>query len=222
MDSLAAFQEPYARSKDEVLDWDKTKDGIGLSEVVKKVKPTILIGCSTVAGAFNEQVIRDMAKGVDRPIIFPLSNPTRLAEATPADILKWTDDKALVATGSPFPPVIHPDGKARVIAQSNNALAFPGIGLGIISSGAKKLTDEMLWQATIAISECAPVHENACSPVLPTLGKAYEVSQKVAFRLAKQAIKDGVADQCSDKQLKLKIKEHQWEPRYYEYRYVTE
>ena len=162
-----------------------------------------------------------MAKGADRPIIFPLSNPTKLAEATPADILKWTDDKALVATGSPFAPVIHPDGRARVIAQSNNALAFPGIGLGIIASGAKKFTDGMLWEATMAISECAPVHEDPGAPVLPTLGKAYEVSQKVAFRLARQAVKDGVAEVCSDEQIRLKIKEHQWEPRYYEYRYVT-
>lgn len=221
IEGLASFQKPYARSQDEVKDWHKGAHGIGLHEVVKQVQPTILIGCSTVSGAFNEMVIRDMAKGVERPIIFPLSNPTKLAEATPADILRWTDNKALVATGSPFSPVIHPDGKARVIAQSNNALAFPGIGLGIIASKAKKLNDAMLWEATMAISECAPVHKDSCAPILPTLGKAYEVSQKVAFRLAKQAIKDGVAEECSDEQLLENIKEQQWEPKYYEYRYVT-
>ena len=151
MNSIADFQKPYARSAQEVSMWHEGEQGIGLHEVVKQVQPTILIGCSTVSGAFNEMVIRNMAKGVERPIIFPLSNPTRLAEATPADILRWTDNKALVATGSPFAPVIHPDGTARVIAQSNNALAFPGIGLGIVASKAKKLTDEMLGKQQVQL-----------------------------------------------------------------------
>ena len=190
---------------------------------IKYIKPTILIGCSTVAGAFTKEIVQEMASNVKHPIIFPLSNPTRLAEAVPADLLSWTNGTALVATGSPFPPVINPRTCiARVIAQSNNALAFPGIGLGVIAVKAKKLTDEMLWVACEAICESAPVHQNLSAPILPPLGLADEVSEKVAFRVAKQAVKDGVADNFTDEQISEKIKNIQWEPQYYEYRSIPE
>ena len=222
-DKIASFQKPYVRSKDDIKGFEISENGITLAEVVKQVKPTILIGCSTVPGAFTQDIIKDMASNAKRPIIFPLSNPTKLAEATPQNLLEWTEGKALVATGSPFPPVINSRTcVARVIAQSNNALAFPGIGLGVIAVKAKKLTDEMLWVATEAICEMAPVHENPTAPILPPLGLADEVSEKVAFKVAKQAVIDGVAEELSDEEISEKIKNIQWEPQYYEYRWVSE
>ena len=222
---IANFQRPYLRSKSEIEKWElqDNNSNINLADVVKNIKPTILIGCSTVAGAFTKEIVQEMASHVKHPIIFPLSNPTRLAEAVPADLLSWTNGTALVATGSPFPPVINPRTCiARVIAQSNNALAFPGIGLGVIAVKAKKLTDEMLWVACEAICESAPVHQNLSAPILPPLGLADEVSEKVAFRVAKQAVKDGVADNFTDEQISEKIKNIQWEPQYYEYRSIPE
>jgi malate dehydrogenase (oxaloacetate-decarboxylating) len=222
-DEIAGFQKPYVRDKSDIKGFEISDNGITLAEVVKQVRPTILIGCSTVAGAFTQDIIKDMASDVERPIIFPLSNPTRLAEATPEDLLTWTEGKALVATGSPFPPVINSRTcVARVIAQSNNALAFPGIGLGVIAVKAKKLTDEMLWVATEVICEMAPVHDNPTAPILPPLGLADEVSEKVAFEVAKQAVIDGVAEELSDEEISERIKNIQWKPQYYEYRWVSE
>ncbi|MGQ0414761.1 oxaloacetate-decarboxylating malate dehydrogenase, partial [Bacillus sp. HC-TM] len=130
MEDLLDFQIPYTRKEAEVSEW-KENDVIGLAEVVKHVKPTILIGTSTVAGAFKEEIIKEMASHVERPIILPMSNPTPLAEAKPADLIEWTEGRALVATGSPFEPVTY-NGVTYVIGQSNNALIFPGLGLGTI------------------------------------------------------------------------------------------
>ena len=218
---LPKFQQPYLRDNAEVKDWNKNPDGvIGLYEVVKHVKPTILIGCSTVAGAFDEQVVTQMAEGVERPIIFPLSNPTSLIEAVPSDLLKWTAGKALVATGSPFAPVVDKQGQARVIAQCNNALAFPGIGLGVLACKAKKLTADMLWKACEVLSKSAPVHQDPSAPVLPPLGAAYEISLKVAAAVARQGIDEGVADDLSDQQIQKQIELLQWEPKYYPYHLI--
>lgn len=136
-------------------DWGADEE-THLLEVVKKVKPTVLIGTSTAKGAFTEDVLREMAKHTDQPIIFPLSNPTRLAECTPEDALSWTNGKALVSTGSPFPPVDLGNGKKYIVAECNNALVYPGIGLGAIVSRAKRVTDKMIIRASQALGEFGP------------------------------------------------------------------
>lgn len=224
MDFLADFQKPYARDSEEVTGWFKLADGsVDLSEVVRRIKPTTLIGCSTKAGAFNSTILRAMAASQEYPIIFPLSNPTELAEATPEEILKYTDGKALIATGSPFGGISF-QGKHRRIAQCNNALVFPGIGLGVIAIGARKLTNGMLWAACEALSNYAPVKEDITQPLLPPLGQALEVSFGVAKAVAQQAIAEGVSsyEQLSEVEVEQKITDKVWHPQYYPYKLIAD
>lgn len=213
--SLLPFQAPYAR---DASGWQLINPGhINLYDVVKNVKPTILIGCSTVAGAFNEEIIRMMAAEVERPIIMPLSNPTSLAEANPEDVLKWTQGKAIIATGSPFPAVSYENRWYR-IAQSNNAFAFPGIGLGAIAAKAKHVSDDMLWAATKALSACSPVAQDKMSPLLPKLSEIKMVSFQVALAVAEQARAEGLAQIPDTVDIKDAIRKTMWEPAYYPYR----
>jgi len=218
--NLLPFQKRYVTSRDELSHWscDILQSKQVLLDVVENAKPSILIGCSTVAGAFNEAVVKAMAAGVSRPIILPLSNPTSLSEALPSDLLEWTNGNALIATGSPFADVEF-NGKRYRIAQSNNALAFPGIGLGVIMSKAKRLTDDMLWAATEALSRCSPVYQDKTASLLPKLAETHMVSRQVAIAVAKAAVRDGVAgihlDDSTDWE-KL-IRETVWEPEYYPY-----
>ena len=215
---LLPFQKPYARDAADVTGWElRDPQYVSLYDVVKHVKPTILIGCSTAAGAFNEETVRLMAANVERPIIMPLSNPTSLAEAKPEDLLNWTEGKAIIATGSPFPDVLY-DNKWYRIAQSNNALAFPGIGLGAIVAKAKRISDDMLWAATQALSQCSPAFHDKMSPLLPKLAEAKMVSASVALAVAEQARKEGLSQIDSSINLKALIKKTMWEPRYYPYR----
>jgi malate dehydrogenase (oxaloacetate-decarboxylating) len=215
-----AFQTPYARDPAEIKTWQCADlKHIGLYEVVKHIHPTILIGCSTASGAFTEEIVKLMAEHTKRPIIMPLSNPTCLSEAIPEDLIKWTNARALIATGSPFADVHYAD-KIYRIAQSNNALAFPGIGLGCIAVRAKHLTDDMLWAATQALSECSPAYTNPEAPLLPKLAKARMVSFKVALAVAAQAQKEGLAQIKDAVHLPDLIKNAMWEPRYYPYRRV--
>jgi malate dehydrogenase (oxaloacetate-decarboxylating) len=214
---LVPFQAAYARHKEEVAGWElKNPPTIGLYDVVKHVKPTILIGASTVAGAFSEEIVKLMASYVKRPIIMPLSNPTSLSEAKPEDLLKWTDGQAIIATGSPFPEVTYA-GKRYRIAQSNNALAYPGIGLGTIAVKATKISDDMLWAATLALSDCSPVNQDKMAPLLPKLAEAKMVSFKVALAVSKCALDEGLAQISPKSDLKEIIQKLIWEPRYYPY-----
>ncbi|HVE43707.1 MAG TPA: NAD-dependent malic enzyme [Gammaproteobacteria bacterium] len=215
--NLPAFQLPYARKKQEVADWTlRDRHYIGLYDVVNYIKPTILIGTSTVAGAFNEEVVTLMASQVERPIIMPLSNPTSLSEATPEDLLAWTKGKAIIATGSPFPDV-HYEGKQWQIAQSNNALAFPGIGLGTLVAKAKHISDDMLWAATQALRQCSPVYQDKMAPVLPKLAEARMVSTHVGLAVAEQARREGLADLSNEVDLSKAIKRMMWKPHYYRF-----
>lgn len=212
------FQLPYARSTEETVKWTlENKNFIGLRDVVKHVKPTILIGCSTVTSAFTEEIIKMMATHVKHPIIMPLSNPTEKAEATPADILNWTQGTAIIATGSPFQDVVF-QGRQIRIAQSNNAFAFPGIGLGAIAVKAKQVTDDMLWAATAALTRCSPIHENKNAPLLPKLAEAKAVCHAVALAVAAQARKEGVAQIDDHIDLEQAIKAVVWDPHYYPFR----
>jgi malate dehydrogenase (oxaloacetate-decarboxylating) len=190
MSDLRDFQRGYARPRSDVPDWG-TDGTIGLAEVVAKVHPTIIVGTSTAGGAFTEQIIREMAKGVERPMIFPLSNPTERIEAVPADVIKWTDGRGLVGTGTPWAPVPY-KGTDYVIGQANNALIYPGIGLGTIVAAAAHVTDGMLLAASEAIAGLVDVSQPGAG-LLPQVDNLRAVSATVAVAVAKQAAADGVA-----------------------------
>ncbi|WP_142322836.1 oxaloacetate-decarboxylating malate dehydrogenase [Bacillus paramycoides] len=212
MEDLLDFQIPYARKVAEVNEW-KQSDAIGLAEVVKHVKPTILIGTSTVAGAFKEEIIKEMASHVERPIILPMSNPTPLAEAKPVDLIEWTEGRALVATGSPFEPVTY-NGVTYVIGQSNNALIFPGLGLGTIVVRASVMTDGMFAAAAEAVASMVDTSKPG-APILPEVEELRNISEMVAIEVAKVAVAEGVArESLSDNDIKIAVKESMWKPEY--------
>ena len=189
---LLDFQAPWARSRADLADWDLPDPRhISLADVVRNVRPTILLGTSTKAGAFTEQIVKEMAEHCDRPIIFPLSNPTSRAEATPATLITWTDGKALVATGSPFGHVDHHGVRYR-IAQSNNALIFPGLGLGVAACQASRVTESMIVAAAEALAGLVNAFRPGAS-LLPGMDNLRRVSATVALAVAAQAERDGVA-----------------------------
>jgi malate dehydrogenase (oxaloacetate-decarboxylating) len=190
MSDLRDFQQPYARPRSEVSSWGA--DGtIGLAEVVSKVHPTIMVGTSTVGGAFTEQILREMAAHVQRPMIFPLSNPTERIEAVPADVINWTHGRGLVGTGTPWAPVSY-EGVEYRVGQANNALIYPGIGLGTIVSRASHVTDGMLLAASEAIAGLVDVSRPGAG-LLPDVDNLRAVSATVAVAVADQAVRDGVA-----------------------------
>lgn len=191
MEGLPDYQQEYARPATEVADWAKTDGKIGLLEVVKQVKPTILIGTSTDHGAFTEDVVKALCAGVERPILLPLSNPTEKIEVMPSEAIKWSDGKALISVGIPVPPVPY-KGVNYEIGQANNAMLYPGLGLGVIVSGAEHVTDGMLLAAAEAVaSQVNPQDEGAS--LLPSVNNLRASSATVAVAVAKQAVKDGVA-----------------------------
>ncbi|KUN30125.1 NAD-dependent malic enzyme [Streptomyces antibioticus] len=213
-DGLRDFQLPYARPADEVADWqrDDKVGGIPLEEVVRRVRPTVLIGTSGQGGAFTETVVRAMAAHTDRPIILPMSNPTRLAEAVPAELLDWTDGRALVATGSPFEPVTR-DGVTHLIGQANNALVFPGLGLGAVVARATRVTDGMLSAAAHAVAaQVDPTAPGAA--ILPLTNELRRTSTAVAVAVARAAAEDGVARTAIDATIEERVREAMWEPVY--------
>lgn len=216
-DNLSVAQKPFAQPSAE---WKS--DNKDLKTLISNIKPHVLIGTSTVAGAFTEDAVREMAKHVDRPIIFPLSNPTRLHEAKPDDIIKWTDGNAFVATGSPFPPVKH-NGKTYEIAECNNSVCFPGIGLGCVLGKVKLLTDDMLVAAVSALADETPaVKENDPTKELcPGVEMAREVSVKIAMGVLRQAKKEDLlaVDDVpldDDQELEEWIKAQMWQAQYRE------
>jgi malate dehydrogenase (oxaloacetate-decarboxylating) len=187
---LRDFQQVYARPSSEVSGW-APGETIGLAEVVSRVHPTILVGTSTFGGAFTEPIVREMAKGVERPLIFPLSNPTERIEAVPADVIRWTDGRGLVGTGTPWDPVPF-KGTDYVVGQANNALIYPGIGLGTIVARADRVTDGMLLAAAEAIAAMVDVRRRGAG-LLPEVKNLRAVSATVAVAVARQAAQDGVA-----------------------------
>lgn len=190
MSDLRDFQQPYARSRAEVSDWH-VDGAIGLRDVVANAQPTIMVGTSTVGDAFTEEIVREMGRHAERPIIFPLSNPTDRIEAIPADLIRWTDGRALIGTGTPWPPVLH-KGIEYGIGQANNALVYPGIGLGVVVSRASRVTDAMLLTAANAIAGLVET-SRAGAALLPDVENLRASSATVAVAVAAQAITDGVA-----------------------------
>ena len=209
--SINKHQLKYARSNDEQSIWPLGNHD--LLTVIDKVKPTVLIGTSTVRGAFTEEVIRRMGEHVAQPIIFPLSNPIDNCEANPENVLKWTQGRALIATGSPFDPVVLND-RTFTIAQCNNALAFPGIGLGVIASRAKTLTDNMLWAAVQAICERSPAQLDPKKPLLPCIKDIPQLAVHIGVKVAEQAILDGVSDLKTEQSITSLIHSMIWRPYY--------
>ncbi|GAA6015636.1 hypothetical protein JCM10207_008154 [Rhodosporidiobolus poonsookiae] len=213
---LRPGQSNFVRDSSEVSHYARDDEGrIPLFEVVKQAKPTVLIGCSTMSGAFNEELVREMMKHVERPIIFPLSNPTKLAEADPSDLNEWTGGKALMATGSPFPPVKNPNGKEHKVAEANNALIYPGFGLGVIVSRASRLTDGMITAGVAALAKLAPALDDADESLLPALHDLRHVSVKVAVAVANAAREEGVSQvQREEPFTEDDCRNEQWDPVY--------
>ncbi|MGP8101698.1 MAG: NAD-dependent malic enzyme [Candidatus Cybelea sp.] len=212
MGDLRDFQRPYARPAAEVAEWKVDGErGITLAEVVRRIQPTILIGSSAVAGAFTESIVRQMAEGTPRPVVLPLSNPTALAEAVPADLIRWTGGKALIATGSPFDSVIY-NGTTFTIGQANNAMLFPGLGLGTIVTRARLVSDGMFTAAACAVAEMVDAPQLGAS-ILPAVANVREVSVRVAIAVAEHAVREGLA-RVNPPNLEAAIREAIWEPRY--------
>lgn len=205
------YQQAYARPAAEVAGWQKADGKIGLLEVVKQVKPTILIGTSTDHGAFTEAVIKALCAGVERPILLPLSNPTERIEVMPADAIAWSDGKALLSVGIPVPPVPY-KGVNYVIGQANNAMLYPGLGLGVIVSGAKHVTDGMLLAAAEAVASQVNPQDVGAS-LLPPVDNLRASSATVAVAVAKQAVKDGVATKQSDNWVQT-VQDAMWQAEY--------
>jgi malate dehydrogenase (oxaloacetate-decarboxylating) len=217
---LEPFNEIYAQPFERVAGWEGARGGkITFEEVVRRARPTIMIGASAQRGAFTESIVREMAAHVDRPIIFPLSNPTSLSEADPADLIEWTDGRALVATGSPFPDVVH-DGKTYRIGQCNNVYIFPGVGLGVIASGASRVTDEMFVAAARALAEMSPALSEPAAPLFPPVKDVRKASRSVALAVASEALGAGVTRALKDDDLVSRIDAKMWTPGYARYRRV--
>ncbi|WP_304167013.1 NAD-dependent malic enzyme [Lonsdalea britannica] len=215
--NLLNFQSPLVQKSEKIAHWDVSSDAISLLEVMQNAKPTVLIGVSGQPGLFTEEVIREMNSNCARPIIMPLSNPTSRVEARPEDIFNWTDGTALVATGSPFAPVTH-KGEIYPIAQCNNSYIFPGIGLGVLASGARRITDGMLMAASRALADCSPLANDGKGGLLPEIEKIQEVSHHIALEVAKMAQENGVAEVTSEEALIKAIEHNFWQPQYRTYK----
>jgi malate dehydrogenase (oxaloacetate-decarboxylating) len=215
-ENLDYFKASYARSQEESQNWGK-KDKIDcLLDVIYSVKPTILIGTSAVNGAFDKEVVKAMASGVEHPMIFPLSNPPIMAEATPENILRWTDGNAIVAAGSPYPDVIL-NGKSISVTQCNNALIFPGLGLGIICAGAKRVTSGMIDAAVKELSNSVNLQDDHHSRLLPEVSKLQKVSIDIAVAVIKKAIAEGNTKTNPNVDIIELVNENIWKPTYIPY-----
>ena len=201
-------QRPFAKKRSDFANADQLTD---LLEVVKTVKPTILVGTSTQPGTFTKEVVEAMCENTERPVIFPLSNPTKLAEATAKDLIEWSNGKAFVATGIPSDDIEY-NGVNYVIGQANNALIYPGLGLGMLASEASLLTDEMIGAAAHALSGIVDITKPG-APVLPPFKYVAEVSLKVATAVAKKAQEQGLA-RVAEQDMEKAVRDFRWTPKY--------
>ena len=215
--NLLPFQQALVQQRAKLKGWQVDLSSVTLLDVVANAKPTVLIGVSGAPGLFTEQIIKTMAKHCEQPIIMPLSNPTSRVEARPADVIHWTQGKALVATGSPFAPVSFHDELIE-IAQCNNSYIFPGIGLGVLACRAKRVTDNMLMASSRALAKCSPLAQDGSGPLLPPLENIHEVSQQIAFAVGKAAMADGVAVVTDEEVLLQAIEDSFWNPEYRNYK----
>ena len=211
---LTEEQRVYAQPAERLIDWPRSSTGqISLHDVISRVDASILIGLSTVPGSFSEPLVREMARKVSRPIIFPLSNPTEKSEAKAEDLIRWTDGRALIATGSPFAPVNH-GGRKITIAQCNNVYIFPAVGLGIVAAHARRVTDSMMEAAARTLAEYSPALKNASASLLPPLKDIRQVAAAIAIAVGLEAQRAGVAPKISEPELRSRVQAGQWLPEY--------
>ncbi|MFT4608999.1 MAG: malate dehydrogenase (oxaloacetate-decarboxylating) [Cellvibrionaceae bacterium] len=220
MQGLRDFQQRLVQSTKSLEAWTFSGDYASLLDVVNCAKPDILIGVSGQAGLFSELVIRSMKKHCDLPIIFPLSNPSRQVEATPEQVIEWTDGQVIIATGSPFKPVEY-KGKVYPIAQCNNSYIFPGIGLGVIVAEASLISDAMLMVTSATLAEASPLAINGGGALLPAISDIAGLSKKIAFEVAKVAMQEGLALEVSDEVIYERIEKNFWLPEYRPYKRVS-
>jgi malate dehydrogenase (oxaloacetate-decarboxylating) len=217
MTGLQPFQAPLAQSRDRIAGWKvSSPERIGIADVVANARPTVLIGTSGQARVFNEAVIRDMAAHAQRPIIFPLSNPTQRCEATPQDLLNWTEGRAVIGTGSPFPPISR-GGRPFRVDQTNNAYVYPGIGLAAITVKARRISDGMFLAAARTIADMSPAKHDPRANLLPPLAEIREISLQVASAVARAAQAEGLAESVAAEDIAA-VKSMMWEPQYPTYR----
>ncbi|MDF2180309.1 NAD-dependent malic enzyme [Aliiglaciecola sp. CAU 1673] len=217
MEGLRDFQQALCQSKQALAQWSFSGEYPSLLDVVHCAKPDILIGVSGQAGLFTEQVIRAMKQNCALPIIFPLSNPSKQIEARPEKVIEWTEGKVIIATGSPFDPVQY-NGKTYAIAQCNNSYIFPGIGLGVLATKARLISDEMLMTASSTLAAASPLANKGEGSLLPPLTELATLSKKIAFEVGKVAQQQGLALEMSDEMLQAKIESNFWTPEYRQYR----
>jgi malate dehydrogenase (oxaloacetate-decarboxylating) len=218
--NLEDFQLAFAQAPDRAAGWKLEQPGkVGLMDVVRNLRPTVLIGVSGQAGSFSEAVVREMGKHVERPIIFPLSNPTACSEATPADLLAWTEGRAIVGTGSPFAPV-EINGRRIRIDQTNNSYIFPGVGLAAIAVKARRVTDGMFLAAAKALAKLSPACRQADASLLPPINSMRDVSYSIALAVALQARTEGLTEDIGIDKIEALIRGKIWTPRYLNYHRV--
>jgi malate dehydrogenase (oxaloacetate-decarboxylating) len=217
---LLDFQRPFAHDRASLAGWSLANPGrIDLLDVMNNARPTTLIGVSGQAGAFTEPVIRAMARGAARPVVFPLSNPTSKSEASPHDLLAWTDGRAIVGTGSPFPPVMR-DGRPFQTDQTNNSYVFPGVGLGVLAVGARRVTDRMFEAAARALAAVSPAKDGRSMHLLPPVSELRSVARLVARAVGRAAREEGLCEPFDDAQIDHRIDAKMWRPLYRSYRYA--
>jgi len=216
------LSRPFAQPQEEIAGWQAADfNHITLAEVVKNLQPAVLIGTAAQPGAFTQDIVHEMARHVARPVIFPLSNPTSRCEAKPVDLMAWTSGRAIVATGSPFadvPQSVTGGGRPRKIGQCNNAYIFPGVGLGVIAAGARRVNQEMFVAAARALSEMSPALNDRMASLFPDLKDIRTVSRQVAIAVGLEAQRSGLAEASSRAELERKVDEKMWIPRYLRYR----
>jgi len=220
MDNLRDFQQKLVQSKVAIEQWDIEGEYATLLEVVHGAKPDILIGVSGQAGLFSEEVIKAMKQHCNKPIIFPLSNPSRQVEATPSQVINWTNGEVIIATGSPFDPVEY-QGEIFPVAQCNNSYIFPGIGLGVVSAKISRITDKMLQVASETLAAASPLANTGKGELLPPLTQIAQLSKEIAFAIAKVAYEQDLALELSDADLLAKIEQNFWNPEYRQYKRIS-
>ncbi len=218
---LQPFQTPFAQSRARLAGWTlQVPQRIGLADVIANAHPTVLIGTSGQPHAFTEPMVREMAAHVRRPIIFPLSNPTQRSEATPQDLQAWTEGRAIISTGSPF-PALRRNGRDMRVDQTNNAYVYPGIGLGAIAVHARRISDAMFLAAARVVAELSPARHDPDANLLPPLVELRKISFQVAVAVAAQAVAEGLAEPLSDENIAGAVRAKMWEPVYATYRRLT-
>ena len=218
-EGIRPAQQPFVRKREDVAGWRLSAPGSGvisLLDVARNAGITVLAGVSAQPGAFTEEIVREMARHTPRPVIFPLSNPTSQSEAAPADLLRWTEGRAIVGTGSPFAPV-EVNGKLVRIAQVNNSYIFPGLSLGILVSRARRVTNGMIMAAAKALASLSPARTDKSAPLLPPIADSRKTSAAVAAAVGRQAMAEGVADACDEAEFAERIHAYVWEPEYQQY-----